>query len=151
MQHAATRRIGRCIAALIGLALAGAISAEAAPADLEGTWIASRAEREGERADEVLGHRLAFRGNRFQIDSKDGNPIYAGTFQINPNAAPATIDFEHKQGALNGKLWKGIYLVNGETLSICDNAADLEKGRPTAFEAKAASGSVLLTFRRASP
>ena len=67
MQHATTRHTGRRIAALIGLALACAISAEAAPADLEGTWTASAAQREGERADEVIGHRLAFRGNRFQI------------------------------------------------------------------------------------
>jgi uncharacterized protein (TIGR03067 family) len=151
MQLAATRRCSRRIAALIGLAFAGAISAEAAPADLEGTWTASAAEREGQRADEVVGHRLALRDNRFQIDSKDGKPLYAGTFQINPRAAPATIDFEHTQGALNGKLWKGIYRVNKETLTICDNAADPEKARPTAFEATAGSGSVLLTFQRASP
>src|SRR5262245_43081744 len=151
MLETARRRTDRWIAALIVLTFASAIPAEAAPADLEGIWTASRAEREGERADELVGHRLAFSGNRFQIDSPDGKPLYAGTFQINPSSEPASIDFEHSRGVLSGKVWKGIYQLNRETLTICDNAANLEKGRPTAFEAKAGSGSVLLTFRCAMP
>src|SRR5262245_25719931 len=151
MPQTASRRSAQWIAALIGLALAGPLPAEAAQADLEGTWTASAAEREGERADELIGHRLALRGDQFQIDSKDGKSLYAGTFQTNPSAKPATIDFEHKQGALNGKVWQGIYRLDAETLTICDNAADLEKARPTTFAAKAGSGAVLLTFRRAQP
>ena len=141
------------MAALIVLTFAGAIpAAEAAPVDLEGIWTASRAEREGERADELVGHRLAFSGDRFRIDSPDGKALYAGTFEINPSSEPARIDFEHSRGVLDGRVvWKGIYQLNRETLTIFDNAADLEKGRPTAFEAKARSGSVLLTFRRAMP
>src|SRR5262245_48401327 len=139
------------IAALVGLALASALPAAATEADLEGTWTASAAERGGERADEFVGHRLALRGDQFQIASKDGKTLYAGTFRTNPSAKPASIDFEHKQGALNGKVWQGIYRLNGEALTICDNAADPEKARPTTFEAKAGSGAVLLTSRRARP
>ena len=37
----------------------------------------------------------------------------------------------------------------GNTLTICDNAPDLTKGRPSAFEAKSGSGHVLIRFERA--
>ena len=88
-------------------------------------------------------------GNRFEIRSKDDKPLYAGTVQMNPSAKPATIDFQQKKGALNGKVWKGIYAVDGDTLTTCDNAPNLKKGRPAAFEAKSGSGYVLITFKRA--
>ena len=136
------------IAAVIGLGLA---AAEAAAANLEGTWTASTAERDGKPADDVVGHRLAFTGNRFQIVAKDGKPLYLGTFQANPSAEPATIDFAHAGETLNGKVWKGIYVLDGETLTICDNAAGLDRERPTAFATRAGSGYVLVTFRRARP
>jgi uncharacterized protein (TIGR03067 family) len=151
MQRRAKNIMQGLVATLIGLALACVAAAEAAPANLEGTWTASAAERDGKPAEDVVGHRLALAGNRFQIDAKDGKPLYVGTFRTNPSAEPATIDFEHEEGTLNGKVWKGIYALDGDTLTICDNAAGLERDRPRAFEAKAGSGYVLLTFRRARP
>jgi hypothetical protein len=70
-----------CAGAILG---AGLVLAFAQPADdaqqkLQGTWTATRAERDGKAADDVVGHRLSFTSNRFQIMSKDGKPLYAGT------------------------------------------------------------------------
>jgi uncharacterized protein (TIGR03067 family) len=90
-------------------------------------------------------------GNGFQIRSRDGKSLYAGTVRVDPRAKPAAIDFTHKQGVLSGKAWKGIYVLDGDTLTICDNAQNPDKGRPTAFEAKSGSGNVLITFKRAKP
>ena len=42
-----------------------------APKSLQGAWTATQAERDGKAADDVVGHRLSFSGNRFQIRSKD--------------------------------------------------------------------------------
>jgi len=53
-----------------------------------------------------------------------------------------------QEGALKGKAWKGIYALDGDTLTICDNAPNLNKGRPAAFDAKTGSGYVLITFKR---
>lgn len=53
--------------------------------------------------------------------------------------------------ALEGKAWKGIYALAGDTLRVCDNAPNLDKGRPAAFEATRGSGYVLVTFKRAKP
>src|SRR6476646_9782816 len=115
---------------ILGSGLVLAQPAEQAQKQLEGTWIATKAERDGKAADDVVGHRLSFTGNRFQIQSKDGKPLYAGTVRVDPSAKPAAIDFEHTEGALKGKVWKGIYALDGDTLTTCDNAPNLDKGRP---------------------
>ena len=48
-------------------------------------------------------------------------------------------------------MWKGIYALDGDTLMTCDNAPDLAKGRPAAFEAKPGSGCIVITFKRVKP
>ncbi len=68
---------------------------------------------------------------------------------MDANAKPAAIDFQHAEGGLKGKTWKGIYVLDGETLTICDNAENLDASRPSKFEAKSGSGYVLVTFDRA--
>ena len=134
-----------------GLVLACALPAKATEMTLHGSWIATKAEHDGKAADDLVGHRLSFMGHRFEIRSKDDKPLYAGAFQMNPSAKPATIDFQQKKGTLNGKVWKGIYALDGDTLTTCDNAPDSKKSRPAAFEAKSGSGYVLITFKRAKP
>ena len=133
------------------LVLAFAQPAEDTQKKLQGTWTATQAERDGNAADDVVGHRLSFTGNRFQIHSEDGQPLYAGTVRVDPSATPAAMDFEHTEGALKGKAWQGIYALDGDTLTICDNAPNLDKGRPATFEATSGSGYVLITFKRAQP
>mgnify|MGYP003288433876 CR=1 FL=1 len=135
----------------VGLVPASGQSTEEARKDLQGTWAATTAERDGKAADDVVGHRLSFTGNRFQIESKDGKPLYGGTVRVDPGAKPAAIDFEHTEGELKGKVWKGIHVLDGDTLTTCDNAPDLAKGRPAPFEAKSGSGYVLITFKRVKP
>jgi uncharacterized protein (TIGR03067 family) len=139
--------------ALLGIGLVPVLAqpADDAPKPLQGAWTATQAQRDGKPAEDVVGHRLSFTGNRFQIESKDRKPLYAGTIRVDPKAKPAVIDFEHTEGELKGKTWKGIYALKGDTLRICDNAPDLTKPRPTAFAAKRGSGYVLVTFKRAKP
>ena len=137
--------------AMIGSLLAFASPVLAAQTALQGTWAAAAAEREGQAADDVVGHRLSVAGNGFKLRSKDGKLLFAGRIRTNPKAKPASIDFEHTQGALKGKAWKGIYVRDGDTLKICDNAPNLDKGRPAGFEASSGSGYVLVTFRRLKP
>ena len=42
-------------------------------------------------------------------------------------------------------------MPHGDTLMMCDNAPNLDKGRPAAFEAKTGSGHIFITFKRAEP
>jgi uncharacterized protein (TIGR03067 family) len=140
-----------CLILGTGLVPAFGQPAEEVLKKLQGTWTATKAERDGKVADDLVGHKLSFTGNRFQVQSRDGKLLYAGTAWVDPNAKPAAIDFEHTEGVLKGKMWKGIYTVDGDTLTTCDNAPDLDKGRPAAFEARSGSGHVLITFQRAKP
>ena len=115
---------------------------------LQGSWVATKAERDSKPAEDVIGHRLTFTGNQFDIQDKSGKTVFKGTVTVNARAKPASIDFLHGEGTLKGKLWKGIYALDGNTLRICDNAEDLGKARPAAFAAKEHSGYILLTFTR---
>ena len=124
---------------------------EKAQKNLQGSWTATKAERDGKAADDVVGNRLSFTGNRFRIQSKDGKPLYAGNVRVDPSAKPAAFDFEHTEGELKGKTWKGIYALDGDTLTMCDNAPNPDKGRPAALEAKTGSGHIVITFKRAKP
>jgi uncharacterized protein (TIGR03067 family) len=137
--------------ALTGFVLACTQPAEAVQTKLQGTWTATKAERDGKAANDVVGHRLSVTGNRFQIQSQEGKSLYAGAIRMHASSKPAAIDFEHQQGDLSGKAWKGIYVLDGETLTICDNAPNLAKARPVAFAAKTGSGYVLITFKRTKP
>ena len=118
---------------------------------LQGAWNARKAERDGKNARDVVGNRLTFFGRTFEIRTKAGKTLFAGTYDLDTSARPASIDFTHKQGKLKGKAWKGIYAFEGGTLTICDNAVNLAKARPKAFETKAGSGFVCIDFQRAKP
>lgn len=146
----------RLTSAMCWLILGTGLAAFAQPAEegrnnLQGSWIATKAVRDGKAADGIVGHRLSFAGNRFRIQSKESKLLYAGTIRVEPIAKPAAIDFAHTEGVLKGKAWKGIYALEGDTLTVCDNAPNLDKGRPAAFEARRGSGYVLITFQRAKP
>ena len=125
--------------------------AEEAQGKLQGTWLATKAERDGKGDDDVVGNRLTFTDNRFQIQSKAGKRLYEGTFRVEPSAKPAAIDFEHTEGALKGKAWKGIYALEGDKLTTCDNAPNLDMDRPVQFKAGTGSGYILMTFKRGEP
>jgi uncharacterized protein (TIGR03067 family) len=151
------RLMHRLTAAMCLLALAAGLSpalgpqVQVAQKALQGTWAATAAQSDGKPADDVVGHRLSFMGDRFRIQDRDGKTLYEGTFRVDPGAKPGAIDFEHTGGPLKGKAWKGIFALDGDTLRTCDNAPDLAKGRPAAFEAKSGSGYVFITFKRVKP
>jgi uncharacterized protein (TIGR03067 family) len=115
---------------------------------LQGNWTAISAERAGQKADDIPGHRLTIAGNTFLIASARGELLYHGTWTADASANPARIDFHHEMGALQGRMWKGIYIRNGNSLLICDNAPDLTRDRPTRFTTTLESGSVSIRFEQ---
>lgn len=115
---------------------------------LRGTWKAISAERNGAAANDIVGHRLDFSGERFVVHDQDGQLLYQGTYLVDPRNDPATIDFNHSASSLQSKRWQGIYQCNGDELKICDNAGDPSKHRPTDFTTMANSGQVAILFER---
>jgi uncharacterized protein (TIGR03067 family) len=118
-----------------------------AGATVEGTWTAVSAQRNGKPDPDLKGHRLTFAGNTFVIQ-RGGQTLYAGTFTTDPSRAPAQIDFRHTDGQAKGTTWRGVYALQGDTLTIADNAPDTAKPRPTALAAPADSGYVVVVFTR---
>jgi len=71
-RRTARRRMSSGIgfAILLGMGLVGALPAKAEEAALQGNWTATKAERDGKPADDLVGHRLSFTGDRFEIRSR---------------------------------------------------------------------------------
>jgi uncharacterized protein (TIGR03067 family) len=132
-------------ATLLGLAPPAAAADEAA---LAGAWTAVEAQRDGAAAAELVGHRLVFDGEGFSIVAPDGKPLYSGRYTVDAAAQPARIDFRQEAGEAKGQTWEGIYRLDGERLTIVDDAPDPAKGRPTSFSAPAGSGHVMIVFQR---
>jgi uncharacterized protein (TIGR03067 family) len=131
---------------LLSIGVLAASAAHAQPAKLDGSWTAVSAERNGASAADVVGHKLAFSGDRFTI-TRDGKTVFAGTYTADLAQQPARVDFVNAEGSLKGT-WLGILRLDGRTLQICDNAPDMTKPRPSAFAAPAGSGYVFVVFVR---
>lgn len=113
-----------------------------------GTWVAKNAERNGKPANDTLGNVMTLRNGQFEIKSPEGEVLFYGTYQVNENVTPATIDFVHKDYWLLGTSWKGIYRVEGNTLRVCDNAPYPSGDRPTDFTTKPESNRISFVFQR---
>lgn len=135
------------IMALLLFAIMSPVGAAADAQALAGRWTAVEAERDGAPAPELVGHEIDFAGDRFTI-ALQNRLIYGGTYSIDSSAEPARIDFSHDEGEAAGTTWQGIYRVDGDRLTICDDAFDSAKERPTAFATAPGSGHVLITFER---
>jgi uncharacterized protein (TIGR03067 family) len=139
----------REIALMLMLGIATpALADPAQVAGLAGTWTAAKAERDGAPAPELVGHRLVFEADRYSIAGADGKPLYAGTYRVDASADPPSIDFFGKTSEGADATWEGIYRLDGDSLTIVDDAPDPAKGRPAELAAPAGSGYVLLDFER---
>jgi hypothetical protein len=102
----------------------------------------------GKAADDVLGHWLYFPGNRFQIMSKDGKPLYAGTEGELKREAVGNRLRAHgggpKRPGRASMFWTEIRLRSATTHRTWT------KGRPDSFETKSGSGYEVITFQRAA-
>jgi uncharacterized protein (TIGR03067 family) len=124
------------------------VASEQDRGELRGRWTAVRAEQDGREAADIVGHLLVIEDGRFRIQEK-GETIYEGTLGLDQSASPGAIDFRHTGYSPRGKTWRGIYKIDGDTLTICDNAGDMQKSRPMSFDTRPDSGRVLVVFKRA--
>lgn len=115
--------------------------------ELEGAWVAQEAKIAGEEAPQVVGQHLSFLGSRFNV-TKDGGLLYGGAFAVDPAATQPTIDFDQNETTAFAGVWRGIYTLAGDQLTICDNSPDMTKPRPRTFVDGAAAGYIVVRFRR---
>lgn len=118
---------------------------------LQGIWKMTAAEIGGQ---DVLGPgkglkngKLVLRGSEMSITRNDYDTVTTD-YVIDPTQKPRTIDFVPRNGPENerGRVHRGIYKLDGDTLTVCVNGPDLE--RPTEFKSAEGTQIMLFTLKR---
>jgi RNA polymerase sigma factor (sigma-70 family) len=137
---------------------AGEIAAEESdprPSDLSGSWQAVSFEQDGRKKfseEEVRKATVRFHDCRYHFTPLPWAPqgSFDGTYQIDGDAEdPKTFSLHPARGVLKGQAFRGIYRVEGDTLTLCFSWPLIE--RPTEFRSRPNSTIVLTVFRRAKP
>lgn len=116
---------------------------------LEGTWMCVTYELNGLKVPEDLfqGHGLIFEGKHYiRLDAAGKTK---GTYKLDPDKSPKTIDMTNAEGPGKGDTVPGIYELSGDTLRICLAVGSEE--RPKEFVSKKGSGDALQVLKREKP
>ncbi len=115
----------------------------------QGAWTAVSFETDGKPtpADDLQKIKLTVNGTDYHF--QNGAFSEHGNYRFAAGKNPKELDIVVGDGADKGKIYRVIYQIEGDRLTIC-----LEKDnqhRPLEFTGKAGSGCVLETWQRARP
>src|SRR5262245_23838733 len=131
----------RMVAVLAVGLLVGPGLADDAKKDQEkmaGEWTMESGERNGEKLPDEIVKTLkrVVKGNEHTV-LRDGETVAKGKVKLDAAKKPKEIDISLSGGEADGKLIKGIYELDGDTLKICYGMPDGD--RPKEFAAKEGS------------
>lgn len=111
---------------------------------MQGTWNVEKIEVGGMKmpADQ-LKMKLAVRGDVMTATHDNRQHEEEMKFKLTPDADPPQIDM--KSSRMNNKLTKGIYRLDGDTLTLCINDGG---ERPKKFASNQAGNTVLIVLKR---
>jgi len=114
----------------------------------QGEWSLVTLEENGEsqKITEESDHyiKLKIEGDKFMVGLKNGD--HDATFAVDPSKKPKTIDVTLKGGDQDGKVMKGFYELDCDTLKNCIGTPEAPL-RPAEFKSKDAVK--VFTFQRA--
>ena len=113
----------------------------------QGAWEFVSLEVDGDRKPDAdfKKYTVVFRGDQW-IVSEGTNIAAETTIVLDPTANPKSIDVFPPPG--KGQPIHGIYLLEGDTLTICDRGED-NGDRPAGFGTEPNSGLVLIVYKQA--
>jgi uncharacterized protein (TIGR03067 family) len=116
---------------------------------LQGSWAMVLFFVNGEEvpADQVKAGELLIDEDEYR--PRLGASVETAILHLSSSRSPRAIDFTYTTGFQKGKTSRGIYKLDGDTLTIC-RAQRAEKDRPTEFAAPAGSGLILVVWKRAN-
>jgi uncharacterized protein (TIGR03067 family) len=139
----------RCFFVLVPALLVGA---DAPKADLvkketeyfQGPWQLVSAETDGKKASDenVKQTRVVIEGSKHTVYFGDKPVVHQIPFEIDPTTTPKSVT----DTLPDGRTIKGIYKLDGDTLTNCVAAPG--KDRPKEFSGKAGTGQTLRVFQR---
>ncbi|MEX2112188.1 MAG: TIGR03067 domain-containing protein [Pirellulales bacterium] len=139
--HAITRA-GALVLLFAAMAHAGN-TAQAGNIDdqqLQGKWIVKSFEYNGAEVDRLKDAVREFSDSKYTLTPKSGDAI-EGSVTLDESKSPKTIDLD-----VNGRILKGIYQLDGDTLKLCYNLSS--EDRPTEFVSKPDSGLIVVVHSR---
>ena len=116
----------------------------------EGTWSLVALEVDGQPVtlDVMKEARLVVAGDRYSFQY--GTARMELRHRVDPGRTPKAIDLVITDGKDEGKVYRGIYELNGGRLKIC-RSADPGNARPTRFATEPGSGLMLIEWKRDTP
>jgi uncharacterized protein (TIGR03067 family) len=135
-----------CVCLLLSTASGVAADADTELKSIGGKWVIDAATLGGrDHLDDFEGMTLTLDSDKYTIDFKENSD--AGTFTVDGSKSPKWIDIKTgAKGPFKGRSLPGIYELKDGKLTLCLNSE--KQDRPTAFEAKAKTPMMLLTFAR---
>jgi uncharacterized protein (TIGR03067 family) len=111
--------------------------------ELQGTWKVEQAKLGGIAGDKEVIEKMTVEIRDNKITIKDGIRDEVAEMKLDPGQKPAWLDFTPVK---EKSTFKGIYELDGDTLKLCWTKEG--KDRPTAFESKEGTDSVLFVLKR---
>jgi uncharacterized protein (TIGR03067 family) len=114
----------------------------------QGTWKAVSMEHDGKLTppEKLKPIKLTVDGAEYHFQNGDINE--RGSYNFDPARNPKALDIVVGEGPDKGKVYRVIYKVADDRLTICLESAN--KNRPTRFTGKAGTGCVLEEWQRVS-
>jgi uncharacterized protein (TIGR03067 family) len=141
-----TRAVLPCVVVVLIAAATPAQDAKKELDKLQGEWTMVSLEQRGKKVPEETAkqHKLTIKGDEWTVRAGDG-PENKVTFKIDPSKDPKTIDMTFKVADREIPS-QGIYKLEGDTLTLCRTAGNLE--RPKEFKTTEKAG-ILVVWKRA--
>lgn len=144
--------------AVVSVALGGMAADEpkaddrAAVEQLRGSWRPESVTESGRRLtgadlDAYKGMTLTIQGGKSTLKAADGTVLSACELDVDAGRDPKTFDAKEVEGLGVGRIYKGVWEVEGDTLKWCFSTKD----RPKGFEHKEDADFFMLILRRQKP
>jgi RNA polymerase sigma factor (sigma-70 family) len=89
-------------------------------ARIQGTWKVVDAQFAGTTKLDIAYGRLVFMGDKVSFE---GLRVFQGPYRLDPSKSPKEIDLGPFGGLAGGKIWRGVYALEGDRLTLCyDNS-----------------------------
>ena len=115
---------------------------------LRGTWKVTQLTEMGEKLPdkELAPVEVIILGNKMTIND-DGKFREEITLKLDATKKPKAVDFNYSKGPNTGKVERGIYLLEGDTLIFCINEKK-DGERPTEFASTKGNGCSLAVLKK---